>query len=116
MKQFLKLYENFGEETPMEPDMTPTPRELNIENETYNDDDFQSDEWPEQDSNQMQYLNALSNMTADQIREQYLEGNLNSATRKKIAAQVLGDIVASGEYSQEDKELFHLLSGTMLET
>ena len=72
------------------------------------------DEAPSE-TNHTKYLNSLAHMNADQIRQEFLEGNLNTNLRKKVASKILGEFVMDGTADKATKELFHSLSDSNIE-
>lgn len=73
-----------------------------------------NDDYEKSETNHTKYLNRLGTMSADQIRQEFVEGNLSTGLRKKIAARVLGSLVANNEADGETVKLFHELSDRLL--
>lgn len=112
MKQLIKLFEDFSqEETPKQ-----LPADHNMPEDGFNSEEF-DDSASEDDgeTNHTKYLNSLGHMGPDEIRQEFLEGRLNTGLRKKVAARVLGEMVASGEADDATVKLFHDLSDTTIE-
>jgi hypothetical protein len=58
----------------------------------------------------MTFMQWLASANADEIRQVYLEGKLNSDTKKMVAARTLSHFVEAGTADDETVRLFHELA------
>lgn len=63
-----------------------------------------------QHNNHVKFMNWLTQANADEIRQAYLNGDINTKLKKQVASQALGQLVANGDADEATRKLFHELS------
>ena len=65
-------------------------------------------------NNHVQFMNWLMGANADEIRQAYVDGSINTPLKKQVAARSLGNLIANGKADDSVKELFHTLSDSLI--